>query len=182
MDQKIQDQYQYFVAQKIILHDPSRKTLALLLLEKSRHNFIVAQHLKELSQNSKLKTEARLPTSFIAYDWVINAAYYSMYMAAQGVLAQINIKCENHTATPTALEFHFVLQQKLELKYVEQLREHQNIIIQKDIIFLRDAKSQREMAQYSVLSSIQKEQAITLINVASRFIERMEQLSEVISK
>ena len=149
---------------------------------KSRHNFVVAQHLKELSQNNTLRTQANLIPTFTAYDWVINTAYYAMYMAAQGVLAQIGIKCDNHSATPTALEFHFVLEKKLERKFIGQLRSHQHLVFKKDITQLREARDQREIAQYNVLTSIQKEQALILLNMATSFIERMEQLMEVISK
>ena len=166
---------------EIIVDDYNQKKLVLNYLQKARHNFLVSQFIEKGTSNQKVLEELGFSTELRAFDWVINTAYYAMYMAAQAVLAAIGIKCENHTATPYALEYYFVFQDTLEQQYVDLLRESQTME-PVEVERLRRGKELRLEAQYDVSKSMIQERALSLLSDAGRFIERMELLIAAISK
>lgn len=166
----------------VIVEDKSKRKLAENYFKKARHNLLIAKFLKEGTNSSKVLALIGFQEDFYAYDWIVNASYYAMYMAAQSVLAAIDIKCENHTATPYALEYYFAEKGKLEQEYVRLLKDQQGLIAEKDIEILQEGKEARLEAQYDVTKSMEKRTALKIIGDADRFLERLDILLEVISK
>ncbi|MBU0456858.1 MAG: HEPN domain-containing protein [Nanoarchaeota archaeon] len=171
-----------YIDLEIISEDKSRNKLAKNYLTKARHNFLVSKFIEKGTDSKEVLEILGFDDEFKAYDWIINTSYYAMYMVAQAVLASINIKCENHTATPYALEYYFVMKDKLEQEFVDLLRKNQDLIDKDDVDKLRSGKETRIKAQYDVLESMEKEMASTILEDTGKFIERMEKLFEVISK
>ncbi|MBS3124025.1 HEPN domain-containing protein [Candidatus Woesearchaeota archaeon] len=166
---------------EVILEDNSKKKLVINYLEKSRHNLLLAKFIKEGTNSVKVLQELGFDSGFKAFDWVTNASYYAMYMAAQAALASIGIKCENHTATPFALEYFFVFKNKLEKEFIELLRKNQGLIEEKDVKKLREGKDARQHVQYDITKSMEEKEALVVLEEAGLFINRMEQLISAFS-
>jgi len=107
-------------------------------------------------------------------DWVVITAYYAMYMAALALLAMVNYRSSNHTATVMALDELFVKKRLLEPVFLKMLRRAS---LEKDYIELFvHARDQREMAQYGVARSINGVVAEHQMRDAYAFIKRIEEL------
>ncbi len=171
-----------YIELEIIIEDKAKRKLAANYLEKARHNFLLAKFVNKGTASPKVLELVGFDPEFTADDWVINAAYYAMYMAAQAVLAALGIKCENHNATPFALEYYFVFRNKLEQEFVDLLKKHQDIIKNEDIELLRAGKESRLAAQYDVTVAMEKERADIVLADAGTFLDRMERLLAAISK
>ncbi len=180
--QKVNFKIKKYFELEILTEDDSKRKLSPNYLNKARHNFLLAKFIKEGTSSQKILQQLGFDATFRAFDWVINASYYAMYMAAQAVLAAIGIKCENHTATPYALEYFFVFKNKLESDYVAILRKHQHLIDEKDLEKLREGKNARQTAQYDVAKTMEEKVALAVLKDAGIFVERMEQLLAAISK
>jgi len=167
---------------EIITENETKKKLAPNYLEKARHNLLVSKFIEKGTGSKEVLDILGFDEKFKAFDWIINTGYYAMYMAAQSVLASLGIKCENHTATPYALEYYFVLKEKLEQEFVDLLRKNQDLIVKEDVDRLRLGKETRIEAQYDVSKSMEQKMALAVLDDANRFIDRMENLLEVISK
>jgi uncharacterized protein (UPF0332 family) len=144
-------------------------------LEKARHNLVTTRALWALSENEKVKKEIGLSSDYEGYDWVVVSAYYSMYHTTLSAIASIGFKSNNHMATIYLLHYYFVLQGKLEKKYVDYL-EKARTLEEKYVAMIKRAKRTRETAQYSVDKSFSRKEAESMITMATDFVNRIDEM------
>jgi len=144
-------------------------------LEKARHNLVTTKALWALSENENVKEEIGLSSDYEGYDWVVVSSYYSMYHAALSAIASVGFKSNNHMATIYLLHYHFVLEGKLEKKYIDYL-ERARTLEKEYIDMIKRAKRTRETAQYSVEESFGRKEAEKMINMATEFVNRIDEM------
>ena len=104
----------------LLTRDESAKGLAGPYLEKAKINITT---MELLSKATSFKDILELPQDYRADEWVIVAAYYSMYLAALSVLAQLGYRCKSHAAAIVALEEFLVKKALLDKKYLYLLEK-----------------------------------------------------------
>src|SRR3989344_194458 len=104
----------------LLTRDESAKGLAVPYLEKAKINLTT---MELLSKATSFKDILELPQDYRADEWVIVAAYYSMYLAALSVLAQLGYRCKSHAAAIVALEEFLVKKALLDKKYLYLLEK-----------------------------------------------------------
>ena len=159
----------------LLTRDESAKGLAVPYLEKAKINLTT---MELLSKATSFKDILELPQDYRADEWVIVAAYYSMYLAALSVLAQLGYRCKSHAAAIVALEEFLVKKALLDKKYLYLLEK---VSINKDEIeTLKDAKDKREIAQYSVTKKLSLVLAEEIKIDARHFVDKMEEVLNVL--
>jgi uncharacterized protein (UPF0332 family) len=163
-----------FYKKKLLLRESKvEKMLAGGYLKKARNNLVAMQIDYEVSENDSVRKLLNI-SGFKEYDWVVVKGYYAMYMASLACLAKLGLKCENHNATISAIEFYFVEKGKLERDYLEILK---NVSLEKAYVEnLRGAKEDRITAQYDVSEEFKKRKADEMLSNARLFVDRMEKL------
>ncbi len=155
--------------------DESAKSLSAPYLEKSKANMIT---MELLSKSVNFKDILALPQNYRADEWVIVAAYYSMYLAALSVLAKLGYRCKSHAAAIVALEEFLVKKDLLDKNYPYLLEK---VRINKDEIeMLKEAKDKREIAQYSVTKKLTMALAEEMKIDARHFVDKMEEILDVL--
>lgn len=166
----------------IIKHDLVVNQFSSGYLEKTYHDLETAKLLLTISDKSELKTKLNISPDFIAYDWVINMCYYSMYHAATSALSAIGLLCSNHSATIYALEYHYVhklaLLDETMIEMILRVKKLEELYIEN----LLEAKRIRQSAQYAVGPELGEKEAKGLVKDASLFVERMDELVNEIKK
>lgn len=166
---------QWFLDKELLLKDNTVKNLAYNYLEKSKNNIITMELLTNVTN---FRDILKLPENYYTEEWIVIAAYYSMYMAALAILAKLGYKSKNHSATIAALEEFFVKKELLEKKY---LKSFEKIKIKKeDVEKISLAKDRREIAQYSVTKETTKNLAEETKKDAHNFVNRIEELFDVL--
>lgn len=145
-------------------------------LAKARRNFALANLQFKISDHEEIKKILGLASSFEVYDWVINVAYYAMYVAALAALAKLGFKSKSHAATIAVLEeFYVHRHRKLETKHINQLTKAY-ALNEELITKLIQIKTRRETAQYDATPIISKENALSSLADADEFITRIEDI------
>lgn len=109
-------------------------------MKKADHNLVVITDLSELGHE----------------DWVIIAAYYSMYHAALSLLSRIGLESKDHATTAAILEYFFGEHVSKEMiENFNELKERKErieaiTIEEKYIDYLWKAKRARETVQYGI--------------------------------
>jgi uncharacterized protein (UPF0332 family) len=163
-----------FIQEGLLTKTPFIQKLAPRFIEKAKNNLITLSILFDLHRNKEVREKLNVPENYDSNEWVVVCAYYAMYMAASAVLAKINYKSKNHTATVMALETFFVKKQLLEEKYLKMIEKAQ---LEKEYVDnLNLARNRREIAQYSVTKETTRRIAEEIKEDAYKFVERMEKL------
>lgn len=95
------------------------KPLAALYLERSNNELAQAEVLFQISDKPELQKQFELEKVYTFYSGVISHAYYSIFNAAKGILAEEGIKTyppEVHKKTLNAFKEHLVDSGKLNVK------------------------------------------------------------------
>lgn len=164
----------WFIQEGLLTKTPFIQKLAPRFIEKAKNNLITLSILFDLHRNKEVREKLNVPENYDSNEWVVVCAYYAMYMAASAVLAKINYKSKNHTATVMALETFFVKKQLLEEKYLKMIEKAQ---LEKEYVDnLNLARNRREIAQYSVTKETTRRIAEEIKEDAYKFVERMEKL------
>lgn len=164
-----------FIKKEQLVKDYTAQNLAEPYLKKSRSNLVT---MELLSKAEKFKDILALPKDHSTDEWVVIAAYYSMYMAALSLLAKVGFRSKSHTATSVALEELFVKRKLLDKCHFENF---ENLRIRKEEIeMLRDVRDRREIAQYSVTKKITKDIAEKTKFDARTFVDRAEEIFETL--
>ena len=142
-------------------------------LGKARNNLLAMQIDYKITEDEHVKKLLNL-SGFKQYDWVVVKGYYAMYMACLACLAKLGFKSENHGATISALEFYFVKKGKLEEEYLRLIESAS--LEQEYVENLRGAKNDRINAQYDISEQFEKRKAEEIIEIAKKFVDRLEKL------
>lgn len=131
-------------------------------MKKADHNLIVMTDLNRLGHE----------------DWVVIAAYYSMYQAALSLLAKIGLLSKDHATTVAVLEYFFGKQIGKELieKFNDLKRKKDKIeaiiIEEKYIDYLWKIKRARETVQYGI--SISYKETDQVMSNAREFVSKIK--------
>ncbi len=161
----------WFMKKHLLLIDKTIKNLANSYMRKARNNIVT---MELLGKSINFKSNLELPDDYDPNEWVVITGYYSMYMSALAVLAKLNYKSRNHSATIKALEHFFVKKKLLEKEYLGSLEKIK--IKKEEIEMLTKIRHQREIAQYSVTKKTSKNIAEETKQDAHKFVNRMEEL------
>ena len=137
-------------------------------INKAEHNLIVMTDLDKLGHS----------------DWVVVAAYYSMYHSATSILSKIGLDSKDHATTAAVLEYFFgrrieksLLERFNELK--EKKEETEIIRIEEKYIdYLWKTKKAREKTQYGI--NITYTESNPIMNNAREFTTKIKLLLEEI--
>lgn len=164
----------WFIREDLLTKAPFIQKLAPRFIEKAKNNLITMSILFDLHDSKEARDSLHVPEDYDSSEWVVVCAYYAMYMAASAVLAKINYRSKNHTATFIALETFFVNKQLLEERYLKMIEKAQ---LEKEYIDNpKLARDRREIAQYSVTKETTRKIAEEIKEDAHSFVERMEKL------
>jgi len=170
----MQKSLEWFIHKKLLLKDKTINNLAENYMKKSRDNIITMELLNKVAD---FRDTLELPDDYDSKEWVVISGYYSMYMAALGILAELGYKSRNHTATILALEALLVNKKLLEKEYLEILGRIK--IKKEEIEELNKVRDKREIAQYSITKETTKNIAEEIRNDAHKFVDRMEELFDL---
>src|SRR3989338_8525430 len=143
-----------------------------LYLARSQDDFLLAQAVKNLIENSELKSQLDLPKNYPnLYHWLIIISYYSMYHAATAAIAKKKIKCETHKATITSLAKYYATDEELEFDFIEKLN---HIYID----YIESGREGRQGAQYDVEKEYTEQEAYKIFEYDKKFVERLQGMLE----
>jgi uncharacterized protein (UPF0332 family) len=109
---------------------------------------------------SKLE-RARLIFRLDLHDDSISTAYYAMYYAAKAALLTESLDLRKHSSAILKLRELFVLTGKLDAEYLRLLSR---------------AQTARERSDYDPLNPASKEDAVEILNMATRFIAKIREI------
>lgn len=157
---------------KIIENSFAESRKVKLYLARSQDDFLLAQAVKKLIENSELKSQLDLPKNYPnLYHWLIIISYYSMYHAATAAIAKKKIKCETHKATIASLAKHYGTEEELEFDFIEKLN---HIYID----YIESGREGRQGAQYDVEKEYTEQEAYKIFEYAGKFVERLQGMLE----
>lgn len=166
--------FNWFLKKKLLLKDMTVRRLSKNYMKKARSNIVT---MELLNKSVNFREILGLPSDYDPNEWVVIAAYYSMYMAALGILAKLDYKSRNHSATIIALEELFIKKRLLEKEYLKILDKIR--IKKEEIEELSKARSRRETAQYSVTKETTRNIAEETRRDARKFVDRLEELFDL---
>ena len=137
-------------------------SLGMSHLQKADHNLIVMTDLNKLGHE----------------DWVVIAAYYSMYQSATALLAKIGLESKEHATTVAVLEYFFG--EKINKEIIgkfNELKERKDrieaiTIDEKYINYLWNIKQAREAVQYGI--SITYKETDSVMKNAREFASKIK--------
>lgn len=149
---------------------PPNENLSFAHIKKADHNLVVMTDLSELKHE----------------DWVVIAAYYSMYHASLSLLLKIGLSSKEHAATVAVLEYFFG--EKIGRKLLEKfnsLKEEKDkleaiTIQEKYINYLWEIKRARENVQYGVNISYKENKDI--MEHARNFVNKIKLVAEELNE
>ena len=137
-------------------------------INKAEHNLIVMTDLDKLGHS----------------DWVVVAAYYSMYHSATSILSKMGLDSKDHTTTAAVLEYFFgkKIEKSLFEKFNELKEKKEEIEIikieEKYIDYLWKTKKAREKIQYGIDATYTETKLI--MNNAREFATKIKLILEEI--
>lgn len=157
---------------KIFENDFTESRKAKKYLERSKDDFLLADAVKNLIANSKIRLELGLPEDYQnLYHWLIIISYYSMYHAATAAIAKKKIKLEEHEATIASLAKHYVTAEELEFSFLKTLEYAY-------ITYIEGGRERRRKAQYNVDIEYAQQEAYGVFEDAKKFVKRLQELME----
>ncbi len=160
-----------------LLKEDEHKKLEKAFLAKARKNYAVANLMLKISEQDDVKKALALPESFETHEWVITISYYGMHMSALAAIAKLGFKSKSHAATIALLECHYVREERLEARQVDNLSKA--YLLSKELITkLVENKMRRETAQYDATPAISRETAKASLEDADEFITKIDEALE----
>jgi uncharacterized protein (UPF0332 family) len=142
-------------------------------MTKARKNLAVMKLLDRIQNSQDTRGQVGLSKDVNLSDWVIITGYYSMYMAAQAALAKINYVAKSHAAMQAAIKAFYVDKKLVEPRYLKLLEDAN--IRQEQVKQFREARAQRQTAQYEISTGTLDEEAKKMITTAFDFVNRFDE-------
>jgi len=165
---------QDYLRNRSLVKDLAIKNLSEKYLLKAKSNLITTSILFNVNMSEQVRKIIDIPDNYNSDEWVVVSSYYAMYAAALALLAKIGYKSSNHSATIVALEKFFVKKELIGQEYLAMIKQAQ--VTQEEVQELANAKSDREIAQYSVTKATTHALADTSKRNAYAFVEKIEKL------
>jgi len=156
-------------------NDPSVHTKITLMIGKAQNNLKMAKTAFKMSTQQEIKTSLALNPKDSFFDWVIQASYYSMFHAANALLATKKIKIfrmDTHKAALYAFGKHFILTKELEeeLFVIYSETEEQALAL---FSSLAEEKEKRGFSAYERLSKMNEQPARESLKHAEEFVKKI---------
>src|SRR3989344_1633331 len=136
-------------------------SMVQIYLDRAENELIIAEKLKQLSDNKEAKDFLNVPENLTFYSSVISHSYYAIFYAAKAILLIKNIKTsfpEVHKKTYEEFEKYFVKTGILDVKLFEI---YQKMIVRADSLLeiFKDLKLKRGKFTYTTIPQANKEPA-----------------------
>lgn len=143
-----------------------------LMFGKAQNNLKLAKVIFAMSTDSKIKSVLMLKENDSFFDWVIQAAYYGMFHAANALLATKRIKItriDAHASALYAFGMHFIVNKELaeELFVIYGETEQKAMEL---FSSLAEEKEKRGFSAYERLSRMNIEPARESVEHAKEFL------------
>ena len=125
------------------------------------------QAASELNRADKALQAAKVLLEKDLLEDCISRSYYAVLHAAKAALAMEKVTSESHRGVRRMFGLHLIKSGKLEKEWAEIL-----IAQQED----------REIGDYAIEIEIERDRALTRVNDAERFVQRIEQFVENITR
>ena len=151
-----------------------------VLLKRSENEFIIAEKLKQMSEDKQLKEFMKIPETMTFYSSVISHSYYAIFYSAKAMLLTKKIKTsapEIHKKTYEEFKRYFVDTGILDVKLLEIYRK---MAIRADELLeiFRNEKWKRGNFTYNTIPQANKEPAEESLRNARRFIANISKAIE----
>ncbi|MBI2672256.1 hypothetical protein HYX16_04955 [Candidatus Woesearchaeota archaeon] len=171
---KINEEYQTLIKKGSIKeNDPKVHTRIHLMFSKAQNNLKIGRAIFKISKDSKLKELLKLKDKDSFYDWVIQASYYTIFHAANALLASKKIKILQpsiHKAALYAFGKIFIINKELEdeLFFIYEEAEQKALEL---FSTLAEEKQKRGFSAYERLSKMNIEPAEESLKNAQEFLK-----------
>jgi uncharacterized protein (UPF0332 family) len=177
----------------VLKKDQSAKDLVNIYMQNAERSFATASLLLNISDSEDLKKANKIEPDFETYIWVLVSSYYSMFYAANALLAKIGLKTTEvkaHKVTSDALVDYFILNNKLAKSMYESYQESMNmamdltkqdletfILIAKNLASsLEQERKNRGKFQYNMKVEMKRSRAVTSLEHAREFLKEIRGL------
>ncbi len=155
-------------------------SLANLFIKRAENEIVIAEKLREMSENEEARDFLQIPQDMIFYSAVISHAYYAIFYSAKAVLLAKGIKTtapDIHKKTFDAFKEHFVDTGVLDLKLLEIYRR---MVIRADDLLeiFRDEKWKRGNFTYNTIPQANREAAEDSIKNAKTFVSNINKVAK----
>lgn len=155
-------------------------SLANLFIKRAENEIVIAEKLREMSENEEARDFLQIPQDMIFYSAVISHAYYAIFYSAKAVLLAKGIKTtapDIHKKTFDAFKEHFVDTGVLDLKLLEIYRR---MVVRADDLLeiFRDEKWKRGNFTYNTIPQANREAAEDSIQNAKTFVSNINKVAK----
>jgi uncharacterized protein (UPF0332 family) len=182
-----------YLLKGILKKDPSAKDLVSIYMQNAERSYATASLLLDISDSKDLKKANKIEPDFETYIWVLVSSYYSMFYAANALLAKLGLKTTEvkaHKVTSDALVVYFILNNKLAKSMYESYQESMNMamdLTKQDLeTFILKAKNlassldqerkNRGKFQYNMKVEMKRSRAVTSLERAREFLKEIRVL------
>lgn len=149
-----------------------------ILLKRAENELVVAEKLKQLTEDASIKDFMKIPESMTFYSSVISHSYYAIFYAAKAILLMKGIKTsspEIHKRTFEEFQKNLVETGILDVKLLEIYR---SMVIRADDLLeiFRDEKWKRGKFTYNTIPQANKEPAENSLKNAKIFVSNINKV------
>ncbi len=153
-------------------------------LDRSENELIIAETLRDISNDSKKKEFLKIPLEISFYSAVISHSYYAIFYSAKAILLTKDIKTtfpEVHKKTYDEFDNNFVKTGIIDVKLLEI---YQKMIIRADHLLeiFKDLKFKRGLFTYQTISQANKEYAEDSLKNAKLFVNNITKIVKIIDE
>ena len=156
-------------------------SMARLYIKRAENEIVIAEKLKEMSDNAEVREFMQISHDMTFYSAVISHAYYSIFYAAKAILLTKSISTSSpdiHRRTLEAFKAHFVDTGILDVKLLEIYRK---LVVRADELLeiFRDEKQKRGDFTYKTIPQANREPAEDSIKNAKIFVANIKKVVEM---
>ena len=155
-------------------------SMANLFNKRAENELVIAEKLKEMSEDDKVREFMQIQHDMTFYSAVISHAYYSIFYGAKAILLTKSITTsapEVHRKTLDAFKQHFVDTGILDVKLLEIYKK---LVLRADELLgiFREEKQKRGDFTYKTIPQANKEPAEDSIKNAKIFVSNIRKVIE----
>lgn len=157
-------------------------SMASLFIRRAETEIVMAEKLKEMSEDGKVREFMQIPQEMTFYSAVISHSYYSIFYSAKAILLTKGIKTYSpdiHRKTLEAFQQHFVDTGLLDVKLLEIYKK---LIIRADELLgiFKEEKRKRGDFTYNTIPQANQEPAEDSVKNAKVFVSNIKKVTETL--
>ncbi|MBI3033768.1 HEPN domain-containing protein [Candidatus Woesearchaeota archaeon] len=155
-------------------------SMASLFIRRAETEIVMAEKLKEMSEDIKVKEFMQIPQEMTFYSAVISHSYYSIFYSAKAILLTKGIKTYSpdiHKKTLDAFQHHFVDTGILDVKLWEIYKK---LVVRADELLgiFKEEKRKRGDFTYNTIPQANQEPAENSVKNAKIFLSNIKKVAE----